>query len=63
MAKNFYEELNKALKSYEEFKPYHQYSLDWITDKIDWCWKFKKISEDQMEELVDRVCKVFEEIH
>ena len=63
MAKNFYEELNKALKSYEEFKPYHQYKLDWIADKIDWCWKFKKISEDQMKELTDRICKVFEEIH
>ena len=27
----FYDEIDKALKSYEEFKPYHTKSLAWIT--------------------------------
>lgn len=56
--KDYYSEIDKALKSYEEYKPYHQYSIDWITDRIDWCWKFKKITEDQMTELADRIIKV-----
>ena len=38
----FYDEIDKALKSYEEFKPYHTKSLAWITDRIYWCYKWKK---------------------
>ena len=54
--KNHYEEIDKALKSYEEFKSWHDKTLDWITDRIDWCHKWKKITEEQTTELVDRVC-------
>jgi len=60
MAKDYYKEINDALISYEEFKSYHQHSIDWITDRIDWCWKFRKITKDQMEELCDRVIKIIE---
>lgn len=58
--KDYYKEIDKALKSYEEYKPYHQYSLDWITDRIDWSWKFRKITEDQMKELTDRIVEIFD---
>lgn len=58
--KDFYKELDKALKDYEQYKPYHLYSIDQITDKIDWCWKFRKITEEQLEELADRVVKILE---
>ena len=51
----FYEEINKALLSYETNKPYHPRKLDWICNRIHWCWKWKKISESQMEELIKRV--------
>ena len=58
--KDYYKEINNALKSYEDYKPYHQYGIDWITDRIDWCWKFRKITKDQMEELADRIIKILE---
>ena len=58
--KDYYSEINKAIQSYENFKPFHNYSIDWITNRIDWCWKWKKITQEQMEELVDRICKVME---
>lgn len=61
MAKNYYEEINKALKSYEEYKPWHEKDISWICDRIDWCWKFRKITKEEMIELVNRICKVMEE--
>jgi len=54
----YYEEINKAIKSYEEYKPYHEKSIGWICDRIDWCWKWKKINKSEMEELADRICEV-----
>ena len=54
---NYYKELDEALKSYEEYKRWHEKSFDWICDRIDWCWKWRKITEEQMEELTGRVVK------
>ena len=61
MIMKFYLEIDKALKSYEGYKPYHFHSMDWIINRIDWCWKWRKITKEQMEELADRACKVMEE--
>ena len=33
----FYMEMEVALKSYEDYKPWHDKSIDWICDRIDWC--------------------------
>ena len=55
-----YEEIDKALKSYEEFKPYHTKSLEWITDRIYWCHKWKKLTQAQIEELCDRVIVIMQ---
>lgn len=60
--KNYYSEINQALQSYENFKPYHIYSIEWICNRIDWCWKWKKITKDEMEELTDRICEVMEHV-
>ena len=54
--KDYYEEINKALQSYENYCPWHSKTIDWITDRIDWCHKWKKITEEQTTELVDRIC-------
>lgn len=51
----FYTEIDKALRSYEQFKPYHNKSVEWICDRITWCWKWKKITEEQKNELADRI--------
>lgn len=58
--RNYYKEIDEALKSYEEFKPYHTKRIEWVTNRINWCWKFRHISKKQMEELTNRVCKTFE---
>ena len=56
--KDYYNQIDKALKSYEECKPYHTLTIDWICSRIDWCWKFRKITEQQMAELADRAVDV-----
>ena len=56
----FYREIDIALKSYEDYKPWHDKSISWICDRIDWCWKFRHITKEQMEELADRCCNVLE---
>lgn len=58
--RNYYKEIDDALKLYEEFKPYHTKDIDWICNRIDWCWKFRHITKEQMEELVDRACKILD---
>lgn len=51
----YYDQIDKAIKSYEQFRSCHSMGLDKICDKIDWCWKWRKISETQMHNLVDRI--------
>lgn len=60
MKTNYYEEINQALKSYEEHKPYHTKTMEWVANRIDWCWKWRKITEEQMNELADRATAVFD---
>lgn len=57
----YYEQINKAIQDYEQGKSWHNKSIEWICSRIDWCWKWKKITEEQKNELVDRICKVMEE--
>lgn len=56
----FYNEIDKVLQSYECYKPYHLRSLEWICNRIDWCWKWKKINEQEKNELCNRVIVVLE---
>ena len=56
--RDYYAEIDKALRSYENNKPWHDKSIEWICGRIDWCWKFRHMTEKQMEELVERVCAV-----
>ncbi len=58
--RDYYAEIDTALQSYEYGKPWHDKSIEWICDRIDWCWRFRHITEMQMEELADRCCKVLE---
>ena len=58
----FYIQIDKALQSYENNKPYYPYKIEWITDRIAWCWKCRKITKEQMEELCERMMKIFERI-
>lgn len=56
--KNYSNEINSALKSYELNKPYHTHNIDWICSRIDWCWKWRKISEKEMIEFSNRIIEI-----
>lgn len=61
--RNWYEELDREVKI-QEGNGYKFHDIHWVCDRIDWCWQFRKITEEQMEELVDRVCEVMDsEVH
>lgn len=57
----YYNEIDKVLKSYENYAPYHDRDMDWVANRIDWCWKWRKITREQMEELANRATKIFED--
>ena len=42
----FYNEIDKALQSYENYNPYHTHNIEWISDRISWCWKWRKITKE-----------------
>lgn len=54
-----YEKIDKWLKEHET-KPYQIKSLDSIADYIEWAWKFHKITEEEKNEVVDRIIILFE---
>lgn len=58
--KDYSAQLNTALTEYENRRPYKQYSIDWICDRIDWCWKWKKITEKEKDSFCERIVKVME---
>lgn len=48
-----YEKIDRVLKQHEKHK-YCERSLESIADYLDWAWKWRKISEKEKNELVDR---------
>ena len=58
--KNYYNDIHNAILQYEEFAPYKTKSIEWICSRIDWCYKWKHITEKQMNSLVDRIVFVME---
>ena len=53
--KNYYMDIDKAIIEYEVFASYKTKSIDWICNRIDWCYKWKHITETQMNELANRI--------
>lgn len=60
MARNYAKEIDEALHEYEDGKSFHIRSTSWIADRINWCWKWRKITEEQMKNFADRMTKIFE---
>ena len=58
--KDYYKEIDKALKPYEDYNSYPEKTIIWICDRIDWAWKWGKITKEEMEVLVDRVIKIMD---
>ena len=55
-----YEKIDRWITQHENFK-YTERTIDQIADYIDWAWKWRKISKEQMEETADRVCNLLED--
>lgn len=58
---NYSKQLNKALSEYENFKPVKQYSIDWICNRISWCWKWKKITKEEKDNFCERIIFIMED--
>lgn len=58
--KDYYKMLDDILKEHENYHPLPHQDMDWVANRIDWCWRFRKITKEQMEELADRATKIFE---
>ena len=59
--RDYYKEIDDVLTEYENHKSWHTRNIDWACDRIAWCWKWKKITRGQMEELADRATAIFDE--
>lgn len=57
--KDYYNEIDRRLKAFEHGSMNRSSELSKVGDKIVWCYKFKKITEKQMNELCDRVTNLF----
>ena len=60
MKLNEYEKINRELTAHERGRGSNYFSIDWIANRIDWAWKFRKITESQKNELCDRVIAYLE---
>lgn len=56
MEEKWYEGIDVHLRRLEEGKTPSRTIL-WIVDRISWCWKWRKITKEQMEELAERVIR------
>lgn len=54
-----YQKIDRVLKQHENHK-YCERSLDSIADYINWAWKWRKITHEEMENAVDRICALYD---
>lgn len=57
--KDYYTDIDKALTRLEQDK-YAIHSIEWCISHIDWAWKWRKITKEQMEELAERCCALLD---
>ena len=55
--KDYYKQLDGWVRMFEQCG-YCPAKIEVVTDKIVWCWKWKKITEQQKNELCDRMVEV-----
>ena len=55
-----YEKIDRCLKQHENHK-YAERSIDSLCDYIAWAVKWRKITEEEKDEVCDRACAILEE--
>ena len=60
--KNYYDEIDRDLSRYEgrDITGYELVRVFKICDRIEWCWKFRKITENQFNDLTSRMCTLLD---
>lgn len=58
--RDWYAEIDKKLAAVEAGKLGEE-TLNRCADHITWCWKWRKITREQMESLAERVIKLWED--
>ena len=56
-------QIDKAIRQYEDcedYRPTKQHTAEWICNRISWCWKYRKITLDQMHNFADRAVWILE---
>jgi hypothetical protein len=53
-----YDKINEAVSRLEQNK-YTILNSYWCANRIAWAWKFRKITEEQKNELTERMVEVF----
>ena len=54
-----YEKIDHVLRQHEKYG-YAERSLDSLADYINWAWKWRKITREEMENAADRVCALYD---
>lgn len=57
--KDYYSQIDSWLRQYE-CKGCGDQKLSRISDKISWCWKWKKLTKSQVDELCNRFVEVLQ---
>lgn len=57
--KDYYAQINAWLEQYE-IKGNGDQKLSVISDKISWCWKWKKLTKSEVDELCNRFVEVLQ---
>lgn len=55
--RDYYAEITDAISRYERGL-YPTHKIEWITDRIAWCAKFKRITTQQTAELCNRAIEI-----
>jgi len=56
-----YEKIDRVLRQHEKHG-YAERSLDSLADYINWAWKWRKITREEMECAADRVCALYDAV-
>lgn len=58
--RNYYVELSKKVEQFELGREHSSMLLSAISDKVVWCWHWRKITEDQLDDLCKRITILFD---